>query len=51
MPVITAIKYVIPSIFMFSFKFLFVLNNTSNATPVPASKPDIVAASDNAPFR
>ena len=38
-PVITLIKYRMPTIFMFSLMFLFDLNKTSSATPLLAKRP------------
>ena len=38
-PVITLIEYRIPTIFMFSFKFLFDLNSIKSATPLLAKSP------------
>ena len=43
-PVITPILYIKLKIVKFSFRFLFVLNNTSIATPLPVSRPDIIDA-------
>ena len=45
-PEIAPIKYTIKTIFIFSFMFLFVLNNTASPTPAPVSKPDIMLAAD-----
>ena len=41
-PLITAIIYIINNIIIFSFIFLFCLNKTSKATPLPERSPEIV---------
>jgi len=47
----TPSEYSNRSIFIFSFMFLLLLNNTSNAVPLPVNNPDISDAKFIALFR
>ena len=50
-PLKAPIKYIRANIFKFSFKFLFVLNNTNIASPLPVNTAAIDVPRDNTFFR
>ena len=45
------IKYTVNNILTFSLTFLFILNSTSKATPLPVSNPAITEANDITLFK
>ena len=50
-PAATAKQYKSPSIFRFSYLFLFIRNNTTSPIPAPEHSPEITDAKDMASFK